>query len=188
MAALLAAGLVVAAAGCGLQTEEANQALGAASKHQQEAEAVLARLRNFPAEWQAVFSLPPGADQIAKARQLLLDREADVEALKTALAGWKSDLQPILKLNVDDKIKEYVKLKTSSINCYSEYATDSLQPIFKAFGGLVEQIAYGRPQAELDKSANEITALVKESSAKLEECVAAQNQADDYFQESKIGR
>lgn len=188
LAALVAAGLLVMCSGCGLQTDEANQAMAKATKSQQEAEAVLARLRNFPAEWQAVFSLPYGPDQIARARQLLVDREADVETFTAALATWKADMKPILKLDVDDKIKEYVKLKIGSIVCYAEYAKDYLRPIFKAYGGLVEEIAYGRPQAELDRSASEITELVKESSAKLEECSATQKQAEDYFQESRIGK
>lgn len=179
--------LLVVTAGCGVQTEEANEALAKAAKPQQEAEEALARIKNFPAEWQAVFSIPAGPDQIARARQLLVNSEADIEALKSALAGWKAALQPIIELNVDDQIREYATLKISSIDCYSEYASDFLPPIFKAYEGLVEQIAYGRPQAEIDRTAKEITELVGESSERLRECVAAQKQADEFFNESGIG-
>jgi hypothetical protein len=180
--------LVGVATGCGLQTEQANQALARASKHQQDAEVILARIKGFPAEWQAVFAAPRSPDQVAKGRQLLQARDADLIALAGALRSWKLDLQPIDKMNVDDKIKEYVRLKIESINCYSSYVEDYLRPIFKAYGALVEEIAIGSPQAVLDKSAGDITSKVKDSAAKLEECLAEQKQADDYFQESKLGK
>lgn len=174
-------------AGCGLQTEEASKDLGQATKHQEEAEAIMARFKAFPADWQTVFTAPRSAAQIESARQLLKAREDDVTAFKAALAAWRLDLRKIDKLNVGDAIKEYVKLKVNSVDCYSEYVTAYLAPVFKSYEGLVEQIAFGRPQAELDKTASEITGLVKESSSKLEECRAAQKQADDFFQKSKLG-
>lgn len=188
--ALVAATVVlVAVSGCGLETEQANRDISRAFQHQQEAEATLARLKNFAAEWEAIFNVPRiGPSQVTAARQLLQARGQDLDALETALSKWAEDFRAISSLNVEEKIKEYVRLKLNAIRCYSDYVTGSLRPIFKAYEGLVELIAQGRPQATLDETAMEIAGLVTESKDKLEECQEAEKQADEYFKENRLGK
>ena len=188
--ALVTAMVVLATvSGCGLQTEQANQAISRAAQHQQEAEAVLARFKNFTAEWEAIFNVPRiGSDQVTRARQLLQARIQDLDAMEAALKKWEQDFEAITKLNVEEKIKEYVRLKLNAIRCYSDYVTGSLRPIFKAYEGLVELIAQGKPQTALDETAMEIAGLVTESRDKLEECQADERQADEYFKENKLGK
>lgn len=189
LAIIAATVVLVAVSGCGLETEQANRDISRAFQHQQEAEAVLARLKNFAAEWEAIFNVPRiGPGQVTAARQLLQARGQDLDALETALSKWAEDFRAISSLNVEEKIKEYVRLKLNAIRCYSDYVTGSLRPIFKAYEGLVELIAQGRPQATLDETAMEIAGLVTESKDKLEECQEAEKQADEYFKENRLGK
>lgn len=189
LAIIAATVVLVAVSGCGLETEQANRDISRAFQHQQEAEAVLARLKNFAAEWEAIFNVPRiGPGQVTAARQLLQARGQDLDALETALSKWAEDFRAISSLNVEEKIKEYVRLKSNAIRCYSDYVTGSLRPIFKAYEGLVELIAQGRPQATLDETAMEIAGLVTESKDKLEECQEAEKQADEYFKENRLGK
>jgi hypothetical protein len=189
LAIIAAVMVLVAASGCGLETEQANQDISRASQHQQEAEAILARLRNFTTEWEAIFNVPRiGLDQVNGARQLIQASGKDLDALEIALKKWEQDLRAIRSLNVDQKIGEYVKLKLDAITCYKDYVTGSLRPIFKAYEGLVELIAQGRPQATLDETAMEIAGLVTNSKDKLEQCQNAEKQADEYFKENKLGK
>jgi hypothetical protein len=189
LAIIAATVVLVAVSGCGLETEQANRDISRAFQHQQEAEATLARLKNFAAEWEAIFNVPRiGPSQVTAARQLLQARGQDLDALETALSKWAEDFRAISSLNVEEKIKEYVRLKSNAIRCYSDYVTGSLRPIFKAYEGLVELIAQGRPQATLDETAMEIAGLVTESKDKLEECQEAEKQADEYFKENRLGK
>jgi len=189
LAIIAATVVLVAVSGCGLETEQANRDISRAFQHQQEAEATLARLKNFAAEWEAIFNVPRiGPSQVTAARQLLQARGQDLDALETALSKWAEDFRAISSLNVEEKIKEYVRLKLNAIRCYSDYVTGSLRPIFKAYEGLVELIAQGRPQATLDETAMEIAGLVTESKDKLEECQEAEKQADEYFKENRLGK
>lgn len=189
LAIIAATVVLVAVSGCGLETEQANRDISRAFQHQQEAEATLARLKNFAAEWEAIFNVPRiGPGQVTAARQLLQARGQDLDALETALSKWAEDFRAISSLNVEEKIKEYVRLKSNAIRCYSDYVTGSLRPIFKAYEGLVELIAQGRPQATLDETAMEIAGLVTESKDKLEECQEAEKQADEYFKENRLGK
>lgn len=185
---LLLVALMVDVCGCGLETDEANAALARASKHQAEAEATLARFKNFPAEWGALFNVPSvGPDQITQARQLLQAREQDLQSLEKALKAWGNEISSIASLNVEDKIKEYVHLKMNSIKCWAEYTENFLTPLIKQYQGLVELMAQGQPTAELNKSVANISDLVKQSVEKLNECEGAEKQADDYFQENRLG-
>jgi hypothetical protein len=189
LALVTASVVLVAVAGCGLETEQANKDMARAAQHQQEAEVILARFKNFTAEWEAIFNVPRvGPDQVTRARQLLQARAQDLDAIETALSKWEQDVRAITSLNVEEKIKEFVRLKLAAIRCYSDYVTGSLRPIFKAYDGLVELIAQGRPEAALDETAMEIAGLVTESRDKLEECQAAEKQADEYFKENKLGK
>ena len=185
----LSLALAVVAAGCGLQTEQANSYISQASKNQEEAEAVLARVKNFSAEWEAIFNVPKiTATQVNAASQLLQGREQDLNALEASFKKWARDLRRVLALNVEEKVKEYVRLKLKSVKCYAEYVTGYLRPIVKAYSGLLDQIATGRPIAEVNKVATEITALVTGSVTKLAECLSAEKQADDYFTKNKVGQ
>ena len=188
--ALVAAMVVMlTVTGCGLEMEQANEKVALAAQHQQEAEAILARFKNFTAEWEAVFNVPRvGPDQVTRARQLVQARAQDLDALEAALERWERDFRAINSLNVEEKIKEYVRLKRNAIKCYSDYVTGSLRPIFKAYEGLVELIAQGQPQTVLDETAMEIAGLVTESKEKLEECQTAEKQADEYFEENRLGK
>lgn len=180
--------LAVAFGGCGLETDQANEALGKTAKSQQEAEDILDRVRNFPAEWEAIFNVPRvGPEQVSRARQLLQARTLDLRSLEKALKKWGTDLKPIKKMNVEEKIREYVKLKLTAVNGFSEYVTSYLRPAMKAYSKLLDMIAAGRPLTELNNMVQEITALSAEATAKLEECQSAEKQADDYFQENKLG-
>lgn len=181
--------IVAILGGCGLETDQANDAMAKAAKSQDEAEAILARVKNFPAEWEVIFNTPRlGPDQITRARQLIKSRNQDLSALEKALEKWSNDISPIKKLNVEEKIKEYAKLKFNAVNSFSEYTTSYLRPALKAYSNLLDLIASGRPLTELNKSAEEITALAAEATAKLQECESANKQADDYFQENRLGR
>jgi hypothetical protein len=181
--------VVLAVAGCGLQTEEANKDLAQATKHQDEAEATLARLRAFPAEWETLFDVAKvGPDQVNRARELVSAREKDVDALEQALEEWEKDLGLIEKLNVEGKIKEYVRLKMNAVKSWQDYTSLNLRPLIKAYGGMLDIIAFGRPPAEQSAKAQEITSLVAESVQKLEECRNSEKQADKYFQENKLGK
>jgi hypothetical protein len=179
---------LVLAAGCGLETDKANDELKKANAHQREAEAVMARLKVLPNDWQNIFSTATiGPDQVAKARELLKAREADVDALDAALKNWSFDINAISKLNVEEKIKEYVKLKSASIRQWQDYSEMYLRPLVKAYGGLLETIAMGRPLTEQQKAAADITNLVSESTQKLEECLNSEKQADNFFKTNKLG-
>lgn len=122
------------------------------------------------------------------ARQVVKAREQDVDALEKALADWQLDLRAILKLNVEQGVKEYIRLKLSAIDLWQEYVEDYLRPLIAAYSGMVEIIAFGRPLAEQNAKAQEITNLVGESAQKLEECLAAEKRAEDYFEKNKLGK
>jgi len=174
--------------GCGMETDEANEALAAGNKHQAEAEEALARITNFPAEWEAMFNVSTvGPDQINAARQLIQAREQDLEQFEQALKAWDEELNKILALNVDEKIKEYTRKKINSIKCWTDYAENYMMPLIKGYSGIVEEIAYGRPQAEINQKAAEVAALVGETVTKMEECKSVEKQADDFFKENKLG-
>jgi hypothetical protein len=193
--AALAAALIAALlcslsclSGCGLQTEQANKQLEQANKHQEEAEVILARLKGFPAEWQAIFSGPRSAEQLNKAKELVNARNADVDQLEAAIKAWQQSLMAIQKLNVEDKVKKYVALRLAAVKDYLDYTVEYLRPIIKGYAGLVDQVALDRPASERDKTAADIAALVKESANKLEECQTAAKMADDYFVHNKLGK
>lgn len=171
-----------------METDEANEALAAGNKHQAEAEEALARIINFPAEWEALFNVPTvGADQINAARQLIQAREQDLEQFEQALKAWDKELKKIPALNVDERIKEYTSKKMNSIKCWTDYAESYLMPLIKGYSGIVEEIAYGRPQAEINQKAAEVATLVGETVTKMEECKSVEKQADDFFKENKLG-
>lgn len=186
----LAVALVLAlVSGCGLETEKANQYMSRAARHQEAAEAILNRLKNFPAEWEALFNVARvGPEQVTAARQLTRDREADIDALNAELVQWEKDLKPILELNVDAKVKEYIRLKLAAIDAWKSYAEDYLIPLIKSCGGMVEIIAYGRPVSEQAAKAEEIAGQVNEAATRLQECLAAEKKAEDYFQDNKLGK
>lgn len=179
---------VLTASGCGLQTDEANKALGVAMKHQEAAEQALARIKNFPAEWSAVFAGPRTAAQIAQIQQIVAAREADADTFDNELKAEEAALRPIVKLNVDDKVREFVSLKLAAVSSYRDYVSGDLVPLLKSYEGLVQQIAYSRPQAELNQAAAEILGMAAEAQGKLEEAMSAARQADDYFKDNKLGR
>jgi hypothetical protein len=181
--------LAILLAGCGLQTDKANEYLQQATKHQEEAEAILLRFKAFPNDWETIFDVTGiGQAQVDSARQLIQMREQDLTALVTALKAWKADLKRISKLDVEMKVKEYVGLKIDAINAWQDYATTSLKPLIKAYSGMVDIIARGGSAAEQDARAQEITGLVSESVQKLEECRAAEKQAENYFDQNKLGK
>ena len=181
--------MVILPAGCGLQTDKANKYLQQATKHQEEAEAILARFKAFPNNWEAIFNVAViGQPQVDQARQLIQAREQDLDALGKALKAWSGDLKLISKLDVEMKVKEYVGLKMKAINAWQDYTATSLKPLIKAYSGMVDIIASGGSPAEQDAKAQEITGLVSESVQKLEECRAAEKQADNYFNENKLGK
>lgn len=181
--------VIAAASGCGLQTDEANRQLAEANRHQQEAEAVMERFKAFPAEWEALFNVSKiGGEQVESARQLLQAREQDLDTLDTALEQWEEAMGAIAELNVEQEIKEYVRLEISAIKCWQEYVTTTLRPLIMAYGGMVEIIAYARPVDEQSAKAEEITDLINDATRQLEECAAAAKQAEDYFKENRLGR
>lgn len=181
--------VVFAVAGCGLETEEANRKLTQANKHQDEAEAAMARIRNIPAEWQAIFTTPTAtAQQVAAAKQLMDARTQDLDALKLALQAWGRDLRAIGLLNVDERVKEYVKLRRNAVNLYEDYVSDYLHPVLRGYSGLIDLLAAGGSAAQLNKMAQDISNLVMDSASKLEECRSADKQADSYFVENKLGK
>jgi hypothetical protein len=176
-------------AGCGLQTDQANEYLQQATKHQEEAEAILLRFKAFPNDWQNIFSAYGiGQGEVDRARQLIQGREQDLVALDKALKAWEADLKKISKLDVEMEIKEYVRLKIQAIDAWRDYAELSLKPLIAAYSGMVDIIASGGSAAQQDAKAQEITALVSESVQRLEECQAAERQAEDYFKQNKLGR
>ena len=180
---------VLPIAGCGLQTDQANKDLARATEHQAAAEEILARLKAFPGDWQAIFGAS-GVTQaeIDRARALVAARDKDLDAFDQALKDYAADLSLIKKLNVDSKIKEYVGLKLAAIKLWQEYSTMYLRPLVKAYGGMVEIIANGRPPSEQAAKAQEITGIVGESVQKLEECRNAEKVAEDYFKDNKLGK
>jgi hypothetical protein len=176
-------------AGCGLETEKANQYLKEATRHQEEAEAILLRFKAFPNDWETIFNVYGiSAVQVAGARQLVQAREQDLDALMNALKAWRADLRKISKLYVDMKVKEYVSLKTKAINLWLDYAEDSLRPLIKVYGGMIDIIERGGSAAEQEAKAQDIMGLVSESAQKLEEYRAAEKQAEDYFSKNKLGK
>ena len=175
--------------GCGLETEKANRYLSEANEYQDKAEEVLARLRAFPAEWEALFNVGKiGPEHVDSARQLIQAREVDLDELDKNLSLWKKSLARINDLSVEGKVKEYVRLKTEAIGCWQEYTVMYILPLLKAYGGMVEVIAAGRPYSEQVVSAQEISNLVNESVQKLDDCKSADDRADDYFKEQKLGK
>lgn len=188
--AFVAAMLVLSlAAGCGLQTDEANEELEKANAHQQEAEAIIARLKALPTDWQNIFAgNGANATTVAQAQQLLQARQADLDALDEELKGWFERNAAILKLNVEEKIKEYVKLKRAAINNWREYSSAYLRPLVKGYEDLLQTIAAGRSVPEQQRAAADITRLTSESIGKLQECLNAQKQAENYFKENNVGK
>lgn len=184
---LLAA--LMTAAGCGLQTDEANKDLAKANAHQQQAETLITRVKALPDDWQRIFSTPGATPQeVAQARELITARIADLDALDKAIKDWSNDIKAISKLNVDDKIKEYAKLKLASIKQWEDYSGLFLTPLVKAYGNLLDTIATGRPATEQQQAAAAITSQVSDSIQRLEECLQAQKTADDYFKDNKLGK
>lgn len=187
--AALAALVATLLAGCGLQTEQANKDLTRANAHQQEAEAILARIKALPADWQNIFAAGTVSPAVvAKASEVVAARTADLTALDAALKSWSVSNSAILKLNVEEKVKEYVKLKAASIKQWRDYSEGYLTPLVKGYGGLLETIALGRPLLEQQKAASDITSLTSESISKLEECLNAEKQAESYFKANKLGK
>lgn len=184
----IAAALLVTAAGCGLQTDEANKDLAKANAHQQEAEAVLARLKALPTDWQNIFVGGANATTVAQAQQLVQARQGDLDTLDKALTDWSEDTSAILKLNVEQKVKEYVKLKKASIKNWQDYSKTYLRPLVAGYGTLLQTIAAGRPAAEQQKAASDLTTLTSDSISKLQECLNAEKTADEYFKENKLGK
>lgn len=190
IAALIITALAAAlfSGGCGLQIEEANEAFSKALVRQQEAETILSRLKAFPQEWELLFSIQPvGPDQITQARQVIQARAKDVDDLEKTLEAWADELKPVLDLNVDQKVKDYVELRLESIECWNSYVTGYLRPIVASYGEIVELIAYDRPFAEQEAAAQELARLVKESGELLQQCEEQSKKADDYFDENKLG-
>ena len=82
---------VVSVAGCGLQTDQANKDLTKANAHQQEAEALIARVKALPDDWQRIFATPsPTPQQIAQVRDVITARVADLDALGKVTKNWSS--------------------------------------------------------------------------------------------------
>jgi hypothetical protein len=188
-AAVALAACALLLAGCGLQTEEANKLLGQANAHQVEAENAIKNIGKLPAEWESTFNTSGvSPEQVVQARNILAARGADLINLDTALKNWKADIDAIAKLNVDDKIKRYVVLKAASIKQWQTYSEMYLAPLIKAYSGLVETIAQGRPALEQQRAAGDIKTLVSESAGRLEECLNAEKQADSYFKANKLGK
>lgn len=181
--------LALAIAGCGLQTDEANQDLVKANAHQQAAEAVIARLKALPGDWQNIFAgNGANATTVAQAQQLVQARQGDLDTLDKALKDWAEDNAAILKLNVEEKVKEYVKLKRASIKNWQEYSTSYLRPLVKGYETLLQTIAAGRPVSEQQKAAADITNLTSESISKLQECLNTEKQAEEYFKTNNLGK
>ena len=181
--------LALPAAGCGLQTDQANADLAKANAHQQQAEALMNRIKVLPDDWQRIFATPGATPQeVAQARDLINSRLADLTTLTTETKAWEKDVSAISKLNVDDKIKEYAKLKLASVKQWQDYGGLFLEPLVKAYGHLLDTIATGRPAAEQQQAASAITGQVSDSVQRLEECLQAQKTADDYFKNNKLGK
>jgi hypothetical protein len=180
---------VVPVAGCGLQTDQANKDLTKANAHQQEAEALIARVKALPDDWQRIFATPsPTPQQIAQVRDVITARVADLDALGKVTKNWSSDIKAISKLNVDDKIKEYARLKLASINAWEDYASLFLTPLVKGYGNLLDAMAAGRPASEQQAAASQLTGQVSDSIQRLQECLQTQKTADDYFKDNKLGK
>jgi hypothetical protein len=175
--------------GCGLQTDQANKLQVKANEHQHEAEAVFARLKALQGDWQNIFSTSTvSPSQVAEGRQLIQARVADINSLDLILKNWGQDNSAILKLNVDQKIKNYVNLKAASIKQWQEYFEADVRPLVKAYGGLLDTIARGSSLSEQEKAADQITSLVSESVAKLQDCLDAQQKAQQYVKANNMGQ
>jgi len=175
--------------GCGLQTGQANKLQIEANKHQHEAEAVFARLKALPGDWQNIFSTSTvNPTQVAEGRQLIQTRVADITSLSLTLKNWGQDNSAILKLNVDQKLKKYVNLKAAAIKQWQEYFEADVRPLVKAYGGLLETIARGSSLSEQEKAAEQITSLVSESLTKLQDCLDAQQKAQQYLKANNLGK
>jgi len=180
---------LLAAAGCGLQTDEANKDLVKANAHQQQAEAIIAKLKALPNDWQNIFATPaPTPQQITAARALIAARVADLDALEKEIRAWLFDVNAISKLNVDDKIKEYVKLKSSSIKQWEDYTLTGLTPLVKSYNNLLDTIALGQSAVQQQAAAAQITSAASDSIQKLEDCLNAQRAADNFFKANKLGK
>jgi len=177
------------AAGCGVQTEEANRALSKANEHKAKAEEILGRIKSFPAEWEAIFNVPRiGAEQLSRARGIVDAKEQEIALIDSELKSWGTDLHSILSLNVDEKIKEYVRLQMNVIDCYADYLKSYLRPIIKSYVGIVELLEAGRPITQLNTQAEDIRNMVNDSLSKLEECKEAEKKAEEYFKANKLGK
>lgn len=175
--------------GCGFQTVQANKLLLKANAHQHEAEAVFARLKTLPGDWQNIFSTSTvSPSQVSEGRQLIQARVADLDSLDLALKNWAQDNQGMFKLNVDQKIKNYVTLKAAAIKQWQEYFEADVRPLVKAYGGLLDTIARGRPLPEQEKAAEQITSLVSESITKLQDCLNAQQKSEKYLKANNMGK
>ena len=175
--------------GCGLETEKANAIMAEAEKHQVAAEEILARIKNFPADWEAIFNVSRiGQNEIFRARELIEARKQDIEMLDVELRAWGKKIHEILSLNVDEKIKEYVRLKMNAINLYDDYLSNYVGPILKSYVGILELLQAGRPITQLNSQAEEIRRMVEDSKGKLEECLNAEKQAEQYFKTNKLGK
>lgn len=180
---------LLAAGGCGLQTDEANKDLEKANAHQQQAEAIIAKLKALPTDWQNIFNTPGATPQeITAARALIAARVADLDSLTKEIHNWSYDINAISKLNVDDKIKEYVKLKSNSINQWEDYALTALTPLVKSYNNLLDSIALGQSAVQQQAAAAQIMSGVSDSIQKLEDCLDAQKTADNYFKTNKLGK
>lgn len=188
MAATMAALWILLAAGCGLQTDVANEYLKKANVHQAKAEEILGRLKVLSNDWQTIFNVEAiGPAQVAQAQDLIKAREADLDALNQELKDFSTDVKEIGKLNVEEKIKEYSKLKAASIKQWEDYTDIYMRPLVKGYEGLLNTIALGRPPVEQEQAAANITALTSEALSKLEDCITAQKQADAFFKNNKLG-
>lgn len=180
--------LVSLSAGCGMQTDEANMYLGQANGHQEEAETLMARVRELPAEWEKTFNTGSVTrEQLALAQQMIQARKADLKALAASLEKWKAAMNAIGGLNVENKIKEYARLKAESVKNWQNYTEMYLYPLVSAYEGLINTIAAERPASEQVRIATDIRALVSDSTAKLEDCLNAEKAADKFFRANKLG-
>lgn len=188
LAALLLASASVLCS-CENDREEANAALAEANEYQKEAEAILERFRSFPSDWESIFaSGRTGPEQLNAASQLIEQREADFETLQETLKKWENKWKYIQGLGLRAELQQYVKLKLDSVKCWRDYCDGCLLPLIKSYKGLVELMSSGKPAAELSAKVAEIASYVEASKTKLEECKAAEKQADDFFIEKKLGK
>ncbi|MDD5448930.1 MAG: hypothetical protein PHO53_07200 [Actinomycetota bacterium] len=179
----------IALCSCESDLDEANAALAEANEYQKEAEAILARFKSFSSDWESIFeSGRIGPEQLSAANQLIEQREADFEALQETLKKWEDKWKYIQGLNLRAELQQYVKLKLDSVKCWRDYCDGCLLPLIKSYKGLVELMSSGKSGAELSAKVAEIASYVEASKTKLEECKAAEKQADDFFIEKKLGK